>query len=195
MINKNSKGQFIKGSIPWNKNKCHYFLLGKKPSEKCIQALMEYNKNKIITKETRNKMKIAKLGKKLTIEHINNISNGNKGKIRSEFAKEKYRLSKLGINNPNYKDGKSSEPYTQEFNKSLKKEVKIRDNYICQNCGMTEEKHLIIYNQVLHIHHIDYNKQNCKKDNLITLCKKCNLIANSNRLFWHKYFLTKQGEN
>ena len=58
----------------------------------------------------------------------------------------------------------------------------------CQNCGMTEEEHLIVKGRVLDIHHIDYNKQNCQKSNLITACQVCNIRANFNRDYWYAYF-------
>ena len=35
------------------------------------------------------------------------------------------------------------------------------------------------------IHHINYNKKDCKPKNLITLCKSCNSKANYDRE-WHK---------
>ena len=38
---------------------------------------------------------------------------------------------------------------------------------------------------VLTLHHIDYNKNNCGPDNLITLCNSCNSQANKDR-GWHK---------
>lgn len=39
-----------------------------------------------------------------------------------------------------------------------------------------------------HVHHIDDNKQNCKKNNLITTCNQCNIKANFNRDYWYAYF-------
>ena len=56
---------------------------------------------------------------------------------------------------------------------------------------MTEEEHLIVYGRVLDVHHIDYNKLNCKKSNLITLCKQCNNRANYNRECWKKIYNEK----
>ena len=50
---------------------------------------------------------------------------------------------------------------------------------------MTEED----YYRKLDIHHIDYNKMNYKKDNLITLCLKCNIKANFNRNYWYAYYV------
>ncbi len=90
-------------------------------------------------------------------------------------------------------NGKGYEPYTKEFSESLKESIRNRDNYQCQgeDCSMTEEEHIIVYGRVLEIHHIDYNKENCKEDNLITLCKQCNLRANRNRKYWNSFYQSK----
>jgi len=101
------------------------------------------------------------------------------------------KCANKGKNNPNYIDGTGNYPYPLAFNSKLKLEIRKRDNYTCQNCDMTEEKHLIVFGQVLAIHHIDYDKENCKKKNLITLCKQCNARANYNRNYWIDYFKNK----
>jgi hypothetical protein len=90
--------------------------------------------------------------------------------------------------NPNWHGGISQEGYPFEFDEQLKEQIRKRDNYECQNCSMTEEEHLIVLGRVLCIHHIDYDKENCKKDNLITLCHQCNVRANVNRDYWQKVF-------
>ncbi len=99
--------------------------------------------------------------------------------------------SNIGKLNPNYIHGKAYEPYSKEFNKKLKNYIRNRDNYICQNCDMTEEEHLIVYGRNLEIHHINYDKQNCKELNLITLCKSCNIRANFNRDYWQNLYKNK----
>lgn len=94
-------------------------------------------------------------------------------------------------NHPQWLGGISFEPYTIEFNDSLKEIIRSRDNHICQNCGMTEEEHLIVIGKVLTIHHIDYNKENCNHNNLITLCGSCNTRANYNREYWTEFYQQK----
>jgi len=96
-------------------------------------------------------------------------------------------------NHPFYIDGRSFIPYPRIFNSKLKEEIRKRDNYTCQNCGMTEEEHIIVYGRVLHVHHIDYNRENCIKTNLISLCQGCNLRANLNRDYWKEYYKNKIG--
>lgn len=53
-----------------------------------------------------------------------------------------------------------------------------RDNWQCQECGISQEQHLILFNRRLGIHHIDgqgYNKKikNNDPDNLMTVCVRC----------------------
>lgn len=105
--------------------------------------------------------------------------------------KEKYRIGILnnkGKNHPNWKNGIGNLPYPFEFNDKLREKVRKRDNYQCQNCNMTEEEHLIVCGVNLSVHHIDYNKKNCKEDNLIALCIQCNTRANYNRAYWKKHY-------
>ncbi len=87
-------------------------------------------------------------------------------------------------NNPNWKNGVSFEPYSINFNNQLKEKIRQRDNYQCQSCYIKEYE----YYQKLSIHHIDYNKKNCKEENLITLCRECNSKSNHNRKYWKRYF-------
>jgi DNA-directed RNA polymerase subunit RPC12/RpoP len=104
----------------------------------------------------------------------------NRGKNHPRFGKKYPELSKKikGKNNPNWIDGRSFEPYTIEFNQDLKNQIKKRDKYECKKCGK----------KGTHIHHIDYNKQNCEENNLITLCIKCNGQVNANRGYWKRFF-------
>jgi len=147
-----------------------------------------------------------KKGYKQTEEHKRKIGDANKISLkgkhcspRTEFkkgnkinkGKNNPNFGKYGMLNPNWIDGRSFEPYTSEFNEQLKESIRKRDNHTCQNCSMTEEEHLTVVGQVLHIHHIDYNKINCQKENLITLCQSCNSRANFNRDYWKKIYTEK----
>jgi len=126
-----------------------------------------------------------------------NIKKWKKESFRKKFHlivsnKAKQRLS-IPRNNPNWIDGRSFEPYTEEFNDILKEQIRKRDNYKCQKC-YRQEKELKNYHKKLDIHHIDYDKENCKKENLITLCKSCNNKVNYNRDYWYVYFMYIMGE-
>jgi len=43
-----------------------------------------------------------------------------------------------------------------------------------------------------HLHHIDYNKQNCSRENLVFLCPRCHGKSNSNREFWKNLLTERQ---
>ena len=81
-----------------------------------------------------------------------------------------------GENNPNWRNGSKQNPYCdvwldQEFKESIKKS----HEYKCQNPECEGKS------EILHIHHIDYNKLNCHPSNLITLCNSCHSKANFDR--------------
>ena len=90
-------------------------------------------------------------------------------------------IMQSGPNCKFWKGGISREPYCYIWTKELKELIKERDGYSCLNpeCNKKES--------ILAVHHIDYNKKNCCKENLITVCKSCNSRANSNRE-WYKYW-------
>ena len=93
----------------------------------------------------------------------------------------------ISENHHNWQGGKSFEKYPREFNKKLKDFIRKRDNYICQKCYIFEEN-LEGLRKKLVIHHIDYYKQNCKKDNLITLCHRCNSKVEKYKGYWTNFF-------
>ena len=156
-----------------------YRNLGKKHPEKTrknISEALQGNKNT--------------LGKhwKLSEEMKRKMSEANMGEKNPNFGKgEKIK----GEKNPNWRNGISKEPYSFDFTKELKEEIRKRDNYICQLCNKMQEEELKNIRRKLTIHHIDYNKKNNQKINLITLCVKCNAIVNYDRLDWINYFKKK----
>lgn len=105
--------------------------------------------------------------------------------------RKKISASNQGISLENWEKFTSFEPYTSEFNKEFKNLVRLRDNFCCLNCGISEQKHIFLFNQKLTIHHIDYNKHNTCLNNCCTLCKKCNSLANKNRVEWTEYYQEK----
>lgn len=111
--------------------------------------------------------------------------------LKNYYAKRCHSCCQKGELHPNWIDGRSYELYPSYFTESLKESIRKRDNYTCQNCGMTEEEHILIMNWSLTVHHIDYNKKNCNKINLITLCHICNVRANYNREHWLTQYQNK----
>jgi hypothetical protein len=94
-----------------------------------------------------------------------------------------YFISISGNNNYNWRGGISFEPYCQEWKDlEYKQSIKDRDGNKCLNpyCDSSHKEDLTI-------HHIDYNKKNCRPSNLITVCRSCNSKANRDRN-WHKYW-------
>jgi len=89
----------------------------------------------------------------------------------------------FGNKNINWKGGISKLPYPFTFTEALKILIRKRDNCRCRKCNKKKD-----YRE-LDVHHIDYNKQNCKKNNLITLCKKCHSKTNFDRDYWYAYFI------
>ena len=112
----------------------------------------------------------------------------NYGRHPSEETRKKLSIAKigkyLGKNNPSWKGGISLNLYPQEFNSALRRQIKERDNYTCQNLECETESPMLC------IHHIDYDKKNNSPENLITLCISCNVKANINRDYWKSHFQT-----
>ncbi len=47
---------------------------------------------------------------------------------------------------------------------------------------------LKVFDRNLSIHHINYNKKDCKPKNIILTCNSCNAKANFNREKWERYY-------
>jgi len=104
------------------------------------------------------------------------------GYRHTEEAKRKIGLSEMGSKNHFWKDGISFARYPSIWNRELREIIRKRDDYCCHICGDIQIE------TRFHVHHIDYDKQNCHPDNLVTLCGKCHLRTNHNRDYWLKYF-------
>lgn len=72
--------------------------------------------------------------------------------------------------------------YPKEWTYTLRQSIKRRDNFTCYVCQ--DEENIVAY----HVHHIDYDKQNCCESNLITLCFSCHMKTNRDREQWQKFF-------
>lgn len=147
-------------------------------------------KNREISSQLCRKLGKSLIGIKKTKEHRKKLSLAHLGKDHPKDCLCMFHRNKYHSKNPNWQGGKSFEPYSAEFNAELKEKILLRDGYRCQNqkCEMTEEEHLIVYGRTLDVHHIDYNKKNCKSTNLIALCMSCNARANFNRPIWLNYY-------
>lgn len=106
------------------------------------------------------------------------ICNGEVLDNRSKICRKCF----VGENHCQWRGGKSFEPYTTDWTKTLKRSIRERDKYTCWVCDKLQTE------EVFCVHHIDYNKENCNPDNLITLCRSCHIKTNHNREYWINYF-------
>jgi hypothetical protein len=158
---------FHKGIIPWNSgtgHKCSQ--CGKRISNKTSSMCRDCWKKS--PKTAWNK------GKKYPKETLIKLSNSHKGQKAWNKGTGKGRVYFY---------------YPSKFSKDwFREEIKKRDNYKCQMCGITEEEHIIVFGKSLCLHHIDYKKENCSVDNLVTICRRCHARTNYNRSYWISYF-------
>lgn len=96
------------------------------------------------------------------------------GKSHSDETKNLISASRIGKysgkDHPNYKDGSHISPYGREFTAGLKEQIRERDDHMCVLCGA---KVADKSGNKLHVHHIDFSKDNHSLDNLISVCNVC----------------------
>ena len=99
----------------------------------------------------------------------------------------------MGKNNPAWNGGTSLEPYSLEFNHELREKIRKRDGYRCQECFRHQDELRTKTNRPykLLVHHIDYDKWNNKRGNLISVCRSCHGQTNFKRKDWVKYYQDK----
>ncbi len=150
--------RFQKGLTPWNK------------------GLKGWNDGHLVTEETK---------RKISMNH-NPKSDLNFEKRFSEKGINNLRIARTGEKNPAWNGGTSYLPYSVEFTKDLRRQIRLRDNYICGVCGVPKSRI---------VHHIDYDKTNSDPGNLITLCRSCHMKTNSYREEWIAYFKERIAAN
>lgn len=114
------------------------------------------------------------------------------GKRHTKKSRQKMHQTHIGLqageNNPNWKHGKSLEPYSHKFSSVAKSNVRTRDNKTCQWCGRSQVENLKLFNKKLCVHHINYDKENCEDENLISLCCQCHGQTTTRRNEWEQIF-------
>jgi len=155
-----------KGTSPWNKK-----IKGKKYLKHCKNNSTWLMKNR--TNEMSNKAG-------LTLK-----------KLYSQGKLIIWNKGLMGDKSPAWLGGISFEPYSPNFNNAFKTLIKLRDNFCCINCNISEQKHIILQRRKLTVHHIDYDKKNTCLQNCCTLCVSCNSKANKNRNEWKEYYQEK----
>jgi hypothetical protein len=118
-----------------------------------------------------------KCGRKLTSSTAKKCSKCYLEWVKTNIKYFKFK-NRQGKNNANWKGGISFLPYSRIWTKSYKHILRKKYNYKCVLCNKIGNP----------IHHIDYNKKNCKEDNLVLLCRSCHAKTNGNRDYWYAYF-------
>ena len=166
------KGQFKKGAVPFNKGTMGVMKPNKTSFKKGEQILCK-------CKECGKEFYRTPKEKKVFCSKKCSDKNPNKywlGKKRIDITGERCHL---------WRDGKSQELYTIDWTETLKRSIRERDNYVCQECSKQQG------DIALDVHHIDYNKDNCNPNNLITLCRSCHSKTNFNPEYWIDRFNQK----
>jgi hypothetical protein len=108
---------------------------------------------------------------------------GNKSNLGRKFSYEhraKIAFAKLGDKNPSWFGGVSLNKYCALWrDKEFKRYIVERDSCKCFLCSSLDD---------IVVHHINYDKRDCRPNNLITLCKPCNSKVNFNRDYWQIFF-------
>lgn len=175
---------------------------GKPKSEAHRIKLSIANIGKHLSDITRYKMSLAGRGRPKSDEHKRKLSEAlyqyyethvpwPLGKRASASTREKDVLARkkywethphlTAEKNPAWQGGICNLPYPFEW-KKIKGIIKQRDKYECQllSCEGLDRQ--------LHVHHIDYDKNNCHLNNLITLCRTCHCKTSWHRKQYQKMF-------
>lgn len=116
---------------------------------------------KLGSEEHRTKLREAMLGREVTWK--DKLAAAQTGKRLPEDVRQKMSLSHGGDGSLTYTT------HSRPGWKRRREEIRKRDGYICQECGETqvpgERKH--------HVHHINYDLDDLRSENLITLCRPC----------------------
>lgn len=86
-----------------------------------------------------------------------------------------------------YEDSSESMPSRKQklFSaRARKAKIRARDNYICQVCELPQT------DELLSIHHIDYDENNNNEDNLVSVHRHCHKKIDGDKRYWKEYLTT-----
>ena len=126
--------EFSGGHSEETKRKISNSLKGYTPSQKQIDRLIEYNKTRIISDETRFKLGNGRRGKKLSEESKIKMSKSHKGLKKSEETKQKIRESSKARCTEEWKANMSKKlkgtVFTDEWRKKLSEAAMNRNKCV-----------------------------------------------------------------
>lgn len=170
--------------------KCSAARKGKRASEIARARMSASQMGRKHTTETRARMSAMRKGCKgrpQAAEIRAKISATLKGYQKTAEHREKLSACKRGEGNPQWCGGILHGDYPWMFNRELREEVRRRDGHKCQLCDVPQSE----CQRALHIHHVDYRKQNGDPVNLVSLCHPCHSRTNTNRGYWMAFFQEK----
>jgi hypothetical protein len=140
--------------------------------------------------ETKKKMSITRTGKKVHTEKsrkkLSLIHKGKRLSPKTEFKKGhigyKANLGKFGSMSPVFKGYPKG--YGYEFSVIRKHSMKFY-NYVCVQCGISNDVHKLLCGKELSVHHKDGNKKNNSIYNCVPLCANCHA---KQKIHHHKDF-------
>ena len=190
-------------------------MTGKHHSEETKMKMQLSHKGQYVSNKTKKKISVRlknrqfskKTIEKMSISAIKRFANKQNhpmfGKHHSNKTKIKLHIAKLGNKNPMKRyDVRKKVSATQQgipldklksfsnyhfvhkrkLKYAEKNKIKMQSKYTCKLCGFIGQTFS------LDVHHIDYNPQNNKLDNLVVLCKKCHAKTNVDRKYWRNVF-------
>jgi hypothetical protein len=187
-ISLGNKGK-VKGPLsPETKMKQSEAHKGKRLSEEAKRKLSEFRKGKNFFSQEgllrlsnlgklRTGERCPRFGKQNSPEHRKSISEARVGKYA---GKDNHFYGMSGPLSPVWNNGSSKLPYTPAFSDEFKLQIKTRDDFSCQVCGLK--------GAALQVHHIDYDKKNTCEENCISLCTSCHGKTKVNRTNWIEHF-------
>lgn len=145
-----------------NRGRERRYIFGHAPTGKTYEEIMGEKKAK------RRKEELRKIS----------LGKGNPffNKHHTKEAKEIMGKRKEGKNHWCWKDGRVY--YERKFREAIRK----RDNHICILCFKHQG------NNLLDVHHINYDNTLNIFENGITLCRSCHIKTNYNKLHWINFF-------
>lgn len=145
-----------------------------------------YGKNH--SEETKKQISESLNGREANKSAVQKRAESLQGRNRSEETKKKISASLTGEQHPRYVGG-GEKRNKIPMRESLAERILERDDYECQECGLTNEEHLKKQGHRLHIHHkkprrefvdeyddIEKAREAANDDeNLVSLCNYCHV--------------------